>query len=159
PAATSTRTLGQTPATATAASASAPRPVRERAVGSIAAAVIWFLALEIVGIAALGLVYVLFPYLSDRGAGFAKVFGLAGSVFISSLLVKYRVFHQGSRVAWVSLAAVAAASLVCLGVRGREMRSFWRGRRHALVWGEAVFAFGFIFFLGLRSFNPEISWG
>jgi len=139
--------------------ASAPIPLRELAVNSFLAAAIWFLAICVVGIATLPLAYALFPRLDDRGAGFAKVLGLALSTFLSSLLVRYRVFHQGSFASWASLSLVALASVICLLLRGGRMVEFWRERRRAILAGEAVFALGFVLFLGLRSFNPEIYWG
>src|SRR6185295_6112752 len=59
------------PATRVAARAPepAPRPIRELPVNSFFAAVIWFLAIYVVGIAAFPLAHALFPYLEDRGAG------------------------------------------------------------------------------------------
>ncbi len=137
----------------------AARPLGALASSSLSAAAIWFLALFLVGIAALPLAYVLFPYLDDRGAGFAKVLGLALSTFLSDFLVRYRLLHQGGLVVWVSLCLVATASALCFSSRRREMAEFWRQRRRALLAGEAVFTLGFVLFLGLRSFNPEICWG
>ena len=126
---------------------------------SFAAAVIWLLAILAIGIATLPLAYALFPYLDDRGAGFAKVLGLALSTFLATLLVRYRVFSQGSLVCWASLSLVAVASALCLLLRGGRMAEFWRRRRRAILAGEVVFGLGFVLFLGLRSFNPEIYWG
>lgn len=139
--------------------APAGMPSSERTTNSLAAAAIWFLALVLVGIAALPLAYVLFPYLDDRGAGFAKALGLALSTFLSGLLVRYGLFPQGGLVTWVSLGLLSAASLLCLSSRRRNMLEFWRQQGRALLAGEAVFALGFVLFLGLRSFNPEIFWG
>jgi YYY domain-containing protein len=139
--------------------APAPRPLRELPVNSFFAAAIWFLAICGVGIATLPLAYALFPYLNDRGAGFAKVLGLVLCTFLSSLLVRYRVFHQGSLVSWVTLSLVALASALCFLARRGRMVEFWRERRRTLLAGEVVFGVGFVLFLGLRSFNPEIYWG
>jgi YYY domain-containing protein len=139
--------------------APAPRPLRELPVGSLLAAAIWLLAICAIGLATLPLAYALFPYLDDRGAGFAKVLGLALSTFLSSMLVRYHVFPQGSLVSWASLSLVALASVLCLLLRRGRMVDFWRKRRRALLAGEVVFGLGFLLFLGLRSFNPEIYWG
>jgi YYY domain-containing protein len=141
------------------AEASAAHPIDERPVNSLSAAAIWFLALCCVGIAALPLTYLLFPYLDDHGAGFARVLGLVLSTYLSNLLVRYRLFHQGGLVAWVSLSLVAVASILCLSSRRQEMLAFWRRRWRALLAGELAFILGFVLFLGLRSFNPEICWG
>ena len=134
-------------------------PIRELPVNSFFAAVIWFLAIYGIGIATLPLTYALFPYLEDRGSGFAKVLGLALATFLSSILVRYRVFHQGSLVAWTTLSLVALASLLCFLSRRARMAAFWRERRRSILVGEVVFGLGFLLFLLLRSFNPEIYWG
>lgn len=147
------------PASAAPENAPASRPPRELSVNSFFAAVIWFLAISLIGIVTLPLAYAFFPYLNDRGAGFARVLGLAIATFLSSLLVRSRVFHQGSLVCWTSLSLVAIASAICLLSRRSRMLDFWRNRRRALLAGEVVFGVGFLLFLGLRSFNPEIYWG
>jgi YYY domain-containing protein len=146
-------------ASGAAGQASAPAPLRELPVNSFFAAVLWAVAIYVVGFVALPLAYVLFPYLDDRGAGFAKVLGLALATLLSGLLVRWRIFHQGILVSWASLALVALASVFCLSRRGGRMAEFWRNRRRALLTGELVFGFGFVLFLLLRSFNPEIYWG
>jgi YYY domain-containing protein len=135
------------------------RPFGEPPTGSLSAASIWFFALLLVGVAALPLAYVLFPHLDDRGAGFARVLGLALSTFLWGLLLRYRLLQPGGLAAWVSLCLLAAASLLCFSTRRREMAEFWRQRWRTLLVGEAVFAIGFLLFVGLRSFNPEICWG
>ena len=161
PSARTTRADGHAPQHpgAAASTAPAPRPLRELPGNSFSAAVIWLLAIFAVGIVTLPLGYALFPYLDDRGAGFAKVLGIALCTFLSVLLVRYRVLPQGSLVCWTSLLLVAAASTLCLLLRRERMMEFWRRRRRTLLAGEIVFGLGFVLFLGLRSFNPEIYWG
>ena len=44
-------------------------------------------------------------------------------------------------------------------LRGRGLRAFWRANRRSILEGEAVFLIGFLLFLGIRAFNPEIFWG
>ena len=153
------KTAQKAPAAAPAPASAPARPLRELAVGSFLAAVIWLAAIVALGIVTLPIAWSLFPYLEDRGAGIAKLFGLAVATFLSVILVGFRIFPQGSLVCWASFAALAAASLFCVVLRGPKMQAFWRERRRAILLSEAVFALGFLFFLGFRSFNPEILWG
>lgn len=146
-------------AASAAATSSSARPVREINVGSFAAALIWLLAIVALGLVTLPVAWWLFPYLEDRGAAFAKIFGLAVATFLSIALVRLRVLPQGSLAAWTSFAGLTLASLFCLTLRGRAMRQFWREQRRTILSSEAVFLLGFLVFLGLRSFNPEIFWG
>ncbi|HEV8117010.1 MAG TPA: DUF2298 domain-containing protein, partial [Thermoanaerobaculia bacterium] len=153
------KTAQKAPAAAPAPASAPARPLRELGVGSFLAAVIWLAAIVALGIVTLPIAWSLFPYLEDRGAGIAKLFGLAVATFLSVILVGFRIFPQGSLVCWASFAALAAASLFCVLLRGPKMRAFWRERRRAILLSEAVFALGFLLFLGFRSFNPEILWG
>ena len=135
------------------------KPLRELPVGSFVAAALWLIAILALGLVTLPIVWSLFPYLEDRGAGFAKIFGLVVATFVSVVLVRLRLLPQGSGAAWAAFAAMIAASLFCLALRGRAMRQFWRERRRTILASEAVFLLGFFVFLLLRSFQPEIFWG
>jgi len=158
-AAKSVQEVPATPAPQAAASPASARPLQELEVGSFAAALIWLVAIAALGLVTLPVAWSLFPYLEDRGAGFAKILGLAVATFLSVVLVRLRILPQGSLAAWTSFALLALASLFCLALRGRGMRQFWRERRRTILASEAVFLIGFTVFLLLRSFNPEIFWG
>ena len=127
--------------------------------GSIRAALVWYLALLLVGAVAAPLCFAAFPNLADRGLGFARVFGLVLVTFVLTLALTYRYLPNGRPAAGACLALLAAFSGVVFLRNRHDFVAFLRDNRRALLRGEAVFAFGFLLFLGIRALNPEIYWG
>ena len=145
------------------AAAPSPRPpesgtTRERGPGSIGSAVIWYLAILVVGALAFPIAYLLFPDLADRGAGLAKILGLVLTTYVLAFGVKFHVLPNGSAGAWAILLLLAAGGAFA-AFRRPEIVRFWRGERRRIAIGEAIFAGGFVLFLAFRAFNPEIYWG
>jgi YYY domain-containing protein len=129
------------------------------AVGSVFALLIWYAALLCVGAAAFPLAFRLFPRLADRGFGFARVLGLAFATYLLTLAVTLRAAQNGRLTALVCAAALAAAGAAAFVGRRRQILAFLRENRRRLLLSEAVFAFGFLFFLAFRALAPEIYWG
>jgi len=138
-------------------SASAATP--ELAVGSLGAAVVWYLAILLVGAAAFPLAHAFFPRLADRGAGVSRILGLVGATFLLAILVQARALPNGRGAAWLCLLFVALPSALLFWKRRDSIVAFFRQRGRLVVAGEAAFAVGFLLFLGIRSLNPEIYWG
>jgi YYY domain-containing protein len=126
---------------------------------SLAAAAAWYLALALVGIVALPLVWALFPRLSDRGFGFARILGLIFATYTMTVALTFHTLPNGRRAAALCLAAVAAASALVFLRERHDFTRFLREQRRPLLQSELVFAAGFLLFLGIRALNPEIYWG
>ncbi|MDQ5859117.1 MAG: DUF2298 domain-containing protein, partial [Acidobacteriota bacterium] len=129
------------------------------ALGSLGSALIWLLALLLVGAVTLPIAYVLFPNLADRGAGLAKPLGLAAATYVLAFSVEAGLLRNGAGAATASFLLLTAAGVIAFVRRRRELVLFWRENRRLLLAGEAVFGFGFLLFLALRALNPEIFWG
>lgn len=127
--------------------------------GSLSAALLCYAVLALAGALASPLAYALFPRLPDRGFGLARILGLAAATYAFVLLVHARIFANGRPAALFAFALLGAASAVVFALRGRGLRAFWRTNRRSILEGEAVFLIGFLLFLGIRAFNPEIFWG
>ena len=131
----------------------------EAGASSFGAAIVWYLALLLVGAAALPLAWTFFPRLQDRGFGFARLLGLVLATYAMTVGLTFRVMGNGRTAALACLAGLALVSAV-LALRERhDFTRFLREHRRALVQSEIVFASGFLLFLGLRALNPEIYWG
>jgi YYY domain-containing protein len=129
------------------------------AVGSVVAALLWYVVLLLMGILALPAVHLCLPRLQDRGAGFARIVGLVLSTYLLNLLVRLRVVENGRLAAGLSAFLLAAVSAAIFWRRKKRILAFLRERRRLLLAGEIAFAAGFLLFLGIRSLNPEIYWG
>jgi YYY domain-containing protein len=121
-------------------------------------AITWWLAVELIGLAAFPLAFVFFRFLPDRGYTFSKVLGL--------LLLGYALWIGGMagiipNSRWsiiLILALMAGASLLVVSRHRDEVVSFVKARRSLILFAEALFSAAFFIALFLRSYSPDISW-
>ncbi|MFY9552106.1 MAG: DUF2298 domain-containing protein, partial [Thermoanaerobaculia bacterium] len=135
------------------------RPAKTAHVGSLAAALLFYAAVALVGLLALPLVFVLFPRLDDRGFGFARLFGVVLATYVMTAILWMRLLPNGRGLPWLCLVVVAALSGLAIQERRGQILAFLSSRRRSLLVSEAVFAVGFLLFVGIRAMNPEIYWG
>jgi YYY domain-containing protein len=130
-----------------------------RETGSLLAAVLWYLAVLLVGVVAFPLAHALFPRLQDRGAGVARTLGLVLTTFLYVLLVQLGFLRNGRGAAVFALVLVGLFSAALFVWRRPLILRFVRERWRLLAGAEIAFAAGYLLFLGIRSLNPEIYWG
>ncbi len=131
----------------------------EETVPSWWAALLFYLATSAAGLFAFPVVWRILPRLSDRGAGVARTFGVAGGTYLFALLVNLRALSSGRPAAGLCLALLAAAGVTVFVRHRRELFAFARTHGRPILQGELVFAAGFLLFIGMRALNPEIAWG
>ncbi len=127
--------------------------------GSVGAALTWYLALLALGVCAMPIAFLLFPRLSDRGLGFARILGVLLPTYLLTLTVNLRLAQNGRGAALLCFLAVAATGAAVFASRRRTLTKFLHEKGRMLLQSEAVFAFGFLLFLAFRAANPEIVWG
>jgi YYY domain-containing protein len=120
-------------------------------------AITWWLAVELIGLAAFPLAFVLFCFLPDRGYSFSKVFGL--------LLLSYLVWigasahvipnHRWSIVLVLAL-IVALCTFLAFRCR-RDFVAFLRNRWSHLLVMDLVFAAVYAAVLFFHSYNADIT--
>ena len=118
---------------------------------------LWLLAAEAVGFAALPLAYALFPFLSDRGYALGKALGI--------LLLTYGVwllgtFHILPATRWsilLVLLLLALGSGAVLLRRSQEIVAFLRRERATLLVTEAVFLVLYLAWVAYRAYDPAIN--
>ena len=143
-----------------ATSEAAAPPTLETGIGSsFLAAVLWYLGLAALGLVGMPLCWAAFPRLADRGYGFARLAGLVASTYVLTALLSAHTLPNGRRAAVVSVLLVAIAAAVLFLRDRHDLARFLRENRRALLFSEAVFAAGFLLFLGIRALNPAIYWG
>jgi YYY domain-containing protein len=131
----------------------------ELEVGSVGSAIVWYLAILLVGAVAFPLAHAFFPRLADRGAGVARILGLVGMTYLLAMLVQLRVVSSGRGAAGLCLLLAALVSGFLFWHRRALVVAFFRERWRLVLAGEIAFATGFLLFLGIRALNPEIFWG
>jgi len=124
----------------------------------MADSILWWLALEAVGLAAFPLAFLLFRWLPDRGYATAKVLGMAllsYALWIGGT-IHLLPFHRATIVGLLALMAIA--SLYVLR-RRPEVLAFFREKALYVAAVEVLFAAILGAGLWLRAFTPEISFG
>ncbi len=118
--------------------------------------VVWWLALEGLGLIALPVTFRLFSARADHGYAFAKILALLLVSYASWLLTHLGLlpFH----IALPLVAAVFVALNAWLAFQGRQALGDWlKGPgRKALLVHDAFWTFGLLFFAWQRSLAPEI---
>ena len=117
---------------------------------------IWLLMLELIGLAAFPLCWLLLPGLADRGYAVARILGLAVVAYLAWLAASIGAGTFGRTLAAASLLLVAIAGSV---VARRNRAALWADL--GLIWKrllavEVVFLAALAIMLTIRSLNPDL---
>ena len=144
------------------------KPLRELAVvdnyrwntvasGNPALAVVtWWLLLTLLGWLVWPLLFVVLRPLRDRGYFVARTFGWLLGGWLLWILVSVGVLQNLVVHAWLSVALLAVPCLYVAWRNRGEMKAWLTGHWKLLLVGEAVFALAYLFFIGVRMFNPDL---
>jgi YYY domain-containing protein len=116
----------------------------------------WWLAIEVIGLVALPIAFVLFRRLPDRGYAFAKPLGILLGAYVFWLSLSAHVLsNRPGSVVWCYL-AIAAVSALIFRSRRTEIIEDLRANRNAIIAVEVIFSLGLFVAAYLRAFVPEI---
>ena len=120
-------------------------------------AVLWFLTIQLLGLAALPWVFRLFRFLPDRGVTLAK----PAAVLVISYLVWVfglaRLLPNTALTIWIIALCILVASMWLAGRHWEELRDFLRQRWAVLLVGELVFLLMFVAWALVVSGSPGIT--
>jgi len=122
----------------------------------LAAVLIWWLAVDIVALAAWPVTYTIFYRLRDRGHLLSKSLGLVILGYLVWLPSSLRLLHNGLPLTLAALGLLVALSLCLFYRRRREMLAFWRDNIRLLLLEEGLFALAFLAFVWIRVLNPDL---
>lgn len=119
-------------------------------------ALYWLLVIEIIGLMAFPVAFVLLPRLTDRGYSVAKPLGL--------LLLSWPLWFLGSLhvvptthcTLWGTLTLFSVASGWYAIRHHREMAEFFRRERHVILIGEGIFLLMYLAWVLYRAYDPSI---
>jgi YYY domain-containing protein len=119
-------------------------------------AILWYLAVALLGVIAFPIVFSIAPGLRDRGYGVARIAGLLIVTFVVWFAASYHVipFTRGT----IALAVIALA-IVSGSVAWRQrstLRRFFAESRRVILIEEALFGVAFLWFLFVRFGNPDL---
>ncbi|MEJ5200059.1 MAG: DUF2298 domain-containing protein, partial [Anaerolineae bacterium] len=116
----------------------------------------WLLLIELLGLVAFPITFVLLRGLADRGYGVSKVLGILLLAWLSWIGPALRIAPY--RRWWIALMlGVLIGLAAALAWRRRDaLRTFVRERRSLLLTSEAIFLAMFLLFLLIRIGNPDL---
>jgi YYY domain-containing protein len=117
---------------------------------------IWWLTVEILGLAALPLTYRLFKNLPDRGYAFAKPLGILLTSYVLWIGASFGFLRNSWGGIVFSILVVAVGSWWFYSRGSRRLASFLRANRRMVMANEVLFALAFVLFALFRAYNPEI---
>jgi YYY domain-containing protein len=118
--------------------------------------VFWWLAVQLIALISLPIGYVVFGNLRDRGYGIVKTLGLLLVAYLPWLAGSFKLLPFGRISIFLSMAVVAALSLLILRKRQDEFVDWLRRNRWLILSTEVVFSVAFLAFVGIRVLNPDL---
>ena len=118
---------------------------------------IWFIAVQIAGIAAFPLLFRLLPRIPDRGYSVSKPLGLLLLGYLSWILSQLYVLPSTQLTLALVLAAMAAAAGAYAWQRRRRLAAFFRAEWRAVLAVELVFLALFAGWALFHAHDPAIS--
>ncbi len=123
--------------------------------GSISAAIAWYLVLLITGWIAFPLAYRLLPALPDRGYALSRALGLLlWGYFFWLLASLHLTFNTPGGILW-SAAFLATLSLVIAWPRRHLLKRWVQNHKNLILWEELVFLAAFALWVYIRGCVPE----
>jgi YYY domain-containing protein len=119
--------------------------------------IIWLLFLEVLGLLAFPIAFLVFRNLPDRGFVIGKTFGilLLGYAVWISVSLGAATYDRGVTVVMALL--LAAISALLYARFGHAIVAFVRAEWRRVVLGEAIFLAGFVLFVLLRAWFPDLA--
>ncbi|HEY7033556.1 MAG TPA: DUF2298 domain-containing protein, partial [Thermomicrobiales bacterium] len=117
---------------------------------------VWYLALQLMALAAFPLCWRVLGGLPDRGYAVAKTIGLLIAGWVAWLLASLHLMDFGRGAVLVGIGVAAVLSIVAVAPRWRRFVRDLRGRWLEILVAEAVFLVAFFVFVWFRSKNPDL---
>lgn len=122
-------------------------------------ALIWWAAIELIGLAAFPIAFTLFHSLADRGFSFAKLSGILFTAYVLWLGGSLHLLPNERWTIALIVVAIATVSAAIAARRRREILEFLRHRWTHLIFLELIFVVAFATALFLRSYEADIGSG
>lgn len=118
--------------------------------------IVWYLALQLMALAALPLCWRALRRLPDRGYAAAKSVGLAVSATFAWLLASLHLVDWGRPAVLIGIIGVAMLSVLASGGNWRQLGIDLKANWRWIVAAEAIFLAAFLVFVYFRSMNPDL---
>jgi len=119
-------------------------------------ALVWWLVLALVGLAAAPLAFLVFGRLRDRGWALSRAFGLLVVGYLNWIGASLHLTQNRTPIILVFLILMAGVSALVFVRRKAEIMEFVRREWRLLLTIEGLFALAYAAFVLLRLYNPDL---
>ncbi len=116
----------------------------------------WWLAIEVLGLAAFVLLRRALSWLPDGGFAIAKTLGLLIIAWVIWLAGTVHALNYGRVGVWVLAMLWVAAAVVSWWRNRATWRRFWAQRRWLIITTQIVFLLAYLAFVWVRASNPDL---
>ncbi|MFQ6057480.1 MAG: DUF2298 domain-containing protein, partial [Anaerolineae bacterium] len=116
----------------------------------------WWAVVQVLGLAAWPLAFLVFRRFADRGYILAKTLGLLVVAYLVWVSASLRLLPNTVPTARLAFSLLLALSLLSFWRHRGEMAALWRQKRSLILIQEGLFSLAFLFFVGLRILNPDL---
>lgn len=117
---------------------------------------VWYLVVQLLGLAALPLTWWICHRLGDGGYALAKTVGILVVSYVPWLLASLHILPFSRTSILLSILLLIGASALVLRRSGAALRRSLAARRIPIIATEAIFTLAFLGFLLLRAVNPDL---
>ncbi|MFN8597565.1 MAG: DUF2298 domain-containing protein [Anaerolineae bacterium] len=119
-------------------------------------AIVWYLVVALLGLAAFPLLFAIAPGLRDRGYGVARITGLLLVTFVVWFTSSFGVIDFSRGTIALTALALVVVGLISARRQRSALQAFWREQRRTVLIEEALFGVAFLWFLFVRFGNPDL---
>lgn len=120
------------------------------------AAVVWYLAVVLIGILTFPLTFVTFRNLSSRGYVLARILGLLLIAYFGWITASLDILTNTASTYWIGLLLVIATTAYCLIRHRQEIASFILQNSSFILQVELLGLLLFLIGIGIRLGNPDV---
>lgn len=118
---------------------------------------VWFIAVEVMGLAVLPVCYYLLPTVKDRGYSVSKPLGILIVGYLSWILSVLHILPSVQITVAALVVAVGALAWWRIWSKRQELLSFLIHQRTCILIAEGVFLFIFLIWVIYHAYNPAIN--
>ncbi len=116
----------------------------------------WWLTLIILGLLVYPLVFIPFRALFDRGYIFSKTIGVLLLAYLAWVLAATHIVAFSYLSLWLVVGGLIVCSAIALALQRRAIVAFFRQHWRRLLLSEGLFSLAYLFFVIIRSLNPDL---
>ncbi len=120
------------------------------------AAVVWYVAVILIGLLTFPLAFVIFRNLSSRGYVLARILGLLLVAYFGWITASLDILPNRASTYWIGLLLVVALSAYVLIRHGSKLASFLRENASFILQVELLGLLLFLIGIGIRLGNPDV---